>query len=100
MIMNINDVTRGIIRELQEIAFANLDENPHVKMNHKLSALKELIKLLDLKDETANIARETEFKFIEKFSWESDEVILEKGMPLNRKQRRALERKSGKSARD
>ena len=43
-------IAEKIIWELQAIAFANLDRNPHVKVNQKLIALKALIELLGLKD--------------------------------------------------
>jgi len=54
MALNKKDLTRDIIYELQKIAFADSDRDASVKIHHKLSAIKELIKLLDLTDVVKN----------------------------------------------
>jgi len=55
MAYNLKEITENIVKELQNIAFANIDDNPHIKINQKLTAIKELISLLNLKEVAAAV---------------------------------------------
>ena len=50
LMTNKKDLTREIVYKLQSIAFANLERNPHIKINHQLAAIKMMINLLNLAD--------------------------------------------------